>query len=48
MGAPEEQRTKPQGGAVAPAAGEPLGDAERTANSRPGVDMGRGETKPAS
>ena len=48
MGAPEEQRAKPQGGGVAPATGEPLGDVERTAHSRPGVHMGRGEATPAS
>ena len=48
MGARDKQRAKPQGGVMAPAAGEPLGDVERTANSRPGVHTGRGEAEPAS
>ena len=48
MGASDEQRAKPQGSVMAPAAGKPLSAVKRTANSRPGVHMGRGETKRAS
>ena len=47
LGAPDERRTKPQGGAVAPAAREPPDDVERTANSRPSIHMGRSEARPA-
>ena len=47
LGAPDERRTRPQGGAMAPATREPSDDVERTANSEPSVHMGRSETERA-
>ena len=47
VGASDERLTQPQGGAVAPAAGEPADDVERAADIQPGVHVERSETEPA-